>query len=166
VHDFSTLQRECCCALPTSDFSARFVGSRHCAAAFFLQVPKSCKDLDTSLLYTLILETYSKLIRKNKMLMLGVCFPQPWPSRALATGTLRRDHVWITADNLFHFHKTNSMKCFVNWIPLNTHVRFNWTQPYLKRGLGISRINADSQWNPFYNTFHRFFCCGNETIRW
>jgi len=25
----------------------------------------------------------------------------------------------------------NSMKCLVNWIPLNTHVRFNKTQPYL-----------------------------------
>jgi len=32
-------------------------------------------------------------------------------------------------------------------------------------GLGISRTNADSQWNPFYNTFHRNFCCGNGTIR-
>jgi len=31
-------------------------------------------------------------------------------------------------------------------------------------GLGISRTNVDSQWNPFYNAFHRNFC-GNETIR-
>jgi len=28
--------------------------------------------------------------------------------------------------------KTNSMKCFVNWIPLNMHVRSNQTQPCLK----------------------------------
>ena len=35
----------------------------------------------------------------------------------------------------------------------------------LKVGLGISRTNADSQWNPVYNVFHRNFCCGNETIR-
>jgi len=28
----------------------------------------------------------------------------------------------------------NSMKCFVNWISLNTHVRFNQTQPYFKGG--------------------------------
>jgi len=35
----------------------------------------------------------------------------------------------------------------------------------LKVGLGISRTNADSQWNPVYNAFHRNFCCGNETIR-
>jgi len=34
-----------------------------------------------------------------------------------------------------------------------------------KVGLGISRTNADSQWNPVYNAFHRNFCCGNETIR-
>jgi len=32
-------------------------------------------------------------------------------------------------------------------------------------GLGISLTNADSQWNPVYNAFHRNFCCGNETIR-
>jgi len=34
-----------------------------------------------------------------------------------------------------------------------------------KVGLGISRTNADSQWNPVYNVFHRNFGCGNETIR-
>ena len=27
--------------------------------------------------------------------------------------------------------KTNSMKCFVNWVPLNTHVRSQKTKPYL-----------------------------------
>jgi len=37
------------------------------------------------------------------------------------------------------------------------------TQLHLK--VGISQTNADSQWNPVYNAFHRFFCCGNETIR-
>ena len=34
-----------------------------------------------------------------------------------------------------------------------------------KVGLGISRTNADSQWNPVYNAFHRVFGCGNEKIR-
>ena len=36
-----------------------------------------------------------------------------------------------------------------------------------KVGLGISRTKVDSHWNPgsVYNAFHRFFCCGNETIR-
>ena len=43
------------------------------------------------------------------------------------------------------------------------HFRSNtWTS--FKVGLGISRTNADSQWNPVYNVFHRNFC-GNETIR-
>jgi len=32
-------------------------------------------------------------------------------------------------------------------------------------GLGISRTNADSQWNPVYNVFHRFLCFGNQMIR-
>ena len=31
-------------------------------------------------------------------------------------------------------------------------------------GLGISRTNVDSQWNPVYKAFHGIFCCGNETI--
>jgi len=33
----------------------------------------------------------------------------------------------------------------------------------IKVGLGISRTNADSQWIPVHNVFHRKFCC--ETIR-
>jgi len=32
-------------------------------------------------------------------------------------------------------------------------------------GLGFSRTNADSQWNPVCNVFHRNLFCGNETIR-
>ena len=32
--------------------------------------------------------------------------------------------------------------------------------------VGISRTNADSQWNPVYNAFHRFFCGANETMCW
>jgi len=38
-------------------------------------------------------------------------------------------------------------------------------QHTFKVRLGISRTNADSQWNPVYNAFHRFLGCGNETIR-
>ena len=33
-----------------------------------------------------------------------------------------------------------------------------------KVGLGISRTNADSQWNPVYNAFHRKFCRGDDTM--
>jgi len=36
---------------------------------------------------------------------------------------------------------------------------------FIKVELGISRTNADSQWNPVHNEFHRNVCCGNETIR-
>jgi len=39
------------------------------------------------------------------------------------------------------------------------------TQGLIKVGLGFFRTNADSQWNPVYNVFHRIFCCGKETIR-
>jgi len=42
---------------------------------------------------------------------------------------------------------------------------FGGFRSILKVGLGISRTNADSQWNPVYNVFHRIFGCGNETIR-
>jgi len=67
--------------LDNADFktclAARFVGSRHCTAVFSLQVPKSCTDLDPTLLYTSTLGTCRKFVRKNKMLALGVCLPQP-----------------------------------------------------------------------------------------
>ena len=39
-----------------------------------------------------------------------------------------------------------------------------WVSILLKVGLGISRTNADSPWNPVYNVFHRNFGCKNETI--
>ena len=56
------------------------IGSRHCAAAFFLQVPKLCTDLDLSHFYILTSGTYSKFARKNNFLALGVCFLQPCSS--------------------------------------------------------------------------------------
>jgi len=43
----------------------------------FLQVPKLLTDLDQILLNILILKTYTKFIRKNKM---SVCLPQPCSS--------------------------------------------------------------------------------------
>ena len=51
-----------------------------CAAVLQAQVPKLCTALDLSLLYILILGTYSKFARKNNFLALGVCFPQPCSS--------------------------------------------------------------------------------------
>jgi len=42
--------------------------------------PKSCTDLDLTFLYISILRAYTNFVRKNKMLALGVCFPQPCSS--------------------------------------------------------------------------------------
>jgi len=46
-------------------------------AAFFLQVLKWCTDLNQTLLCILISGTYTKCVWKNKILALGICFPQP-----------------------------------------------------------------------------------------
>jgi len=43
------------------------IGSRHPAAAFFLQVLKLCTQLDPNILCILILKGYGKFARKNKM---------------------------------------------------------------------------------------------------
>jgi len=40
--------------------AAKFVGSWHCAVLFSLQMPKSCTDLDPTLLCILILRTHTK----------------------------------------------------------------------------------------------------------
>ena len=41
------------------------IRSRHCAEAFYLQLPNSYKDLALPLLYILILETRSKFVPKK-----------------------------------------------------------------------------------------------------
>ena len=53
----------------------------------------------------------------------------------------------------------------VGFFIVSLETRWQRFGQFLKVGLGISRTNADSQWNPIYNVFHRKFCCGNETIR-
>jgi len=79
-----------------------------------LQVPKSCTDLNPTLLYISRPGTYSKFVRKNEMLALGVCLPQQCP--ALAAGLPRQDHVWITTNNLFRYHNNefDEMCCKVD----------------------------------------------------
>jgi len=61
-------------AAETSEFTnihfflgeTRFVvGCRHCAAVLFSRVPKKCTHLNVSLLYILILRTYSKFAHKK-----------------------------------------------------------------------------------------------------
>ena len=61
-------------------FDTGKIGFCHCAAVLQTQVPKLYTDLDLSLLYILILGTYSKFARKNNFLALGVYFPQPCSS--------------------------------------------------------------------------------------
>jgi len=51
-----------------SCLAAKFIESHHCTAAFSLQVPKSCTHLDFTLFYILIFRTYTKFVRKDKML--------------------------------------------------------------------------------------------------
>ena len=55
--------------------AVKFAGSRHCAAAIFLQVPTL--DRTVTFLYILILNTHTKFAREKQLLALGVCFPQP-----------------------------------------------------------------------------------------
>jgi len=64
-------------------FDVRKIGFCHCAAVLQTQVQKLCTDLDLGLLYILILGTYSKFVRKNNFLALGVCSPQRWPQVSL-----------------------------------------------------------------------------------
>jgi len=83
---FRYLQKECVRrgTVLTSDLktclAAEFDGSQHCAAAFSLQVQKSYTHLNPTFLYISILRTYTKFVRKNKMIAHGVCFPQPCSS--------------------------------------------------------------------------------------
>jgi len=53
--------------------AVKIAGSRHCAAALFLQVPKLCTDLDRTLLYILILRTHTKFVRENMYICINVC---------------------------------------------------------------------------------------------
>jgi len=56
-------------------FDAEKIGFCHCAAVLIARVPKLYTDLDLSLLYILILGTYSKFARKIIFLALGVYCP-------------------------------------------------------------------------------------------
>jgi len=57
---------------------------------------------------------------KNKKLALGVCqSSEHWPQVCRVKITFE-----LLLTNFSVFTTTNSMKYLVNWIPLNTHVRF------------------------------------------
>jgi len=108
----------------------RIVRIRHCALIFSVQVPKSCTDIDPTLLYSLTLGTCSKFVWKKynaiARRLLTAAMPKRWPQVC---------RVKITFESLlkicFVSISTKSMKYLVNWIPLNTHVCFENTQPCL-----------------------------------
>ena len=112
--------------VPTSDLNmclaTKFVGSQLCAAAFSLQA-RICTDVDPTLLYILIFRKHTKFVQKNKMIALGVCFSQPCSSDgrrfAMSRSSLNETR---GPQNWFVSTRTNSEKCFVNWIPGNTTV--------------------------------------------
>jgi len=55
------------------------------------------------------------------------------------------------------------MKCLVNWIPLNTHVRFEQNLSFLKVGLGSVETHVPI-YESIYKAFHRIHFCGYEPI--
>ena len=97
--------------------------------AFCLQVSKLCTDLDPTLLYILILETYGRFARKSKMIALGVCLLQ---TRSSA------DRRFAASRSRLHYYRRivscpqqQIMKCLVNCFPLRIYVCSRNTQPHL-----------------------------------
>jgi len=103
------------------------IRSRRCVAAFFLQVPKLCLDLDPTFLYILMSKTYSSLVWENELPALA----SSSHAQALAACLPRQDHVWILSDELIRMHKMHSTKCLANWtrIPLKIRARSRNTPP-------------------------------------
>jgi len=66
--------------------------------------------------------SHSKFVQENEMLALGICMQVQ--ELAKAADLPLQDHVCITTNNFSVSTATNSMKCFVNWNPLNMQVRF------------------------------------------
>jgi len=106
VHDFGTCKKNAAAQwriLTNLATKTRLkIPSRHCAAAFSFEVPKSCADLDPTILYISISGTYSKFVQKNKMTALGLpptAMPEGWPQ--------------VATNNLFRFHNNefDEMPC-------------------------------------------------------
>jgi len=105
--------------------AARFVGSWQCAAVFSLQIPKSGTDLDLTLLYILLSGHIPNSYRKIKR------YRSAFASRSPVRVCRVKIMFELLPNNWFVSRKTNAMKYFVNWIPLNMHVCLNKTQPCL-----------------------------------
>ena len=79
-----------------------------------------------------------KLYFQRKMLALGFCLLQPCPQRwaQVCRVKIMSD---LLPNNWFVSTRTNSMKCFINWIPLNTHVRSAVCVPLRRNGNRLVR---------------------------
>ena len=159
----SVLEERMHCAVPTSDLKtcldAEFVGSRHYAAAFSSQAPKSCTYLHLILLYISTLKTRTEFVRENKMLALGDASCNP--ARVMAAGLPRQDDVWITAQQLVCFHKIelDEMRCKLDSFEYACSSEQNPILPFLERTI-LSGISARAS----YKAFHWICCCGDATI--
>ena len=87
------------------------------------------QPVSNTFLYMLIFRTHTKFVWKNKMLALGVYFHNP--AGATDAGLPSKITLKLLRTTSFVSTKTNSMKCFVNWISLHSHVRLDQTQPCL-----------------------------------
>ena len=81
--------------------------------AFSLQVSEKCTELHRTVFLILIIEKYSKFVRENKTLALGVCFLQPGSSAGCMFAADRsRLDCW--RNNWLISIRTDSMKRCVN----------------------------------------------------
>jgi len=118
LHFLFAFEKENRCAMATSGKKNvfRLQKKSEFGSGSLLASTQKCTDLGLSLLYILMLGTYSKFARKHNFLALGVCFPQPCSSAArLAAGPSlpHQDHVHKTTDKSIRFHnqKFGEMRC-------------------------------------------------------
>ena len=138
-------------------FDVGKIGFCNYAAILQTQVPKLCTALDLSLLYILILGTYSNSL--GKIISYRSAFAFRSSARALAADLPRQDHVYKTTDESFRFHNKNFDEISYKLDSTEDPRSFEKYPTPLKVALGISRTNADPQRNPVYNAFHRKFGC-------
>jgi len=116
----------------------------------FLQVLRSCTNLNMSLLYILMWEIHSKFVWKNRMLALSVCFPQSCSSAGCRV-TMSRSRLGYYQTNFLVFTETNSMKRVVNWIPLHTHkIISSLTELFFRANLGNFQSAHTSDWHTLH----------------
>ena len=150
--------------MPTSNEScgriSLKIGSRHCAAAFSLHVPKSCTDLYSTLLYISIRGTCSKFVRENKMLALGVCLPQPCPSagRSFTASRSRLNHYWQFFWSQ-HNNELNELPCKLDSTAyarsFRTRPNPTWILRFISQRCADDGSRAGLAWAPWFSHCNR-----------